>query len=57
MAADLILTSGHVWTGAGDLGEASAVAVADGRVLAVGPDSDIRAFAGAGTKSRTPRSI
>ncbi|MEE8133834.1 MAG: amidohydrolase [Gemmatimonadales bacterium] len=49
--ADLILTGGHVWTGAGGVVQASAVAVADGRVVAVGTDSDIRAFAGAGTRS------
>ncbi len=49
--ADLILTGGCVWTGPGDPGGASAVAVADTRVIAVGSDSEVRALAGAGTKS------
>ena len=49
--ADLILTGGRVWTGPGDAGGASAVAVADTRVIAVGSDSEVRALAGAGTKS------
>ncbi|UCF19069.1 MAG: amidohydrolase [Gemmatimonadota bacterium] len=52
--ADLILTGGLIWTGpeallsGGDL--PTALAVADGRVLAVGSDAEIERFAGAATE-------
>jgi predicted amidohydrolase YtcJ len=52
--ADLILTGGVVWDGTGaesrDFGEPTAVAIADGKVLAVGTDEEIEAVAGRGTQ-------
>ena len=47
--ADLILTGGRVWTGPGDGGAVTALAVVDGRVFAIGTDSAIRALAGTRT--------
>ena len=49
--ADLILTGGRVWMGPGDGGAVTALAVVDGRVFAVGTDSEIRALAGTRTTS------
>jgi predicted amidohydrolase YtcJ len=43
--ADLVLAGGRVWAGRG-LAGGSAIAVADGRVLAVGADAEVRALAG-----------
>ena len=49
--ADVILTGGLVWDGTGnETGEATAVAVSGGKVLAVGTDAEIEAHAGRGTK-------
>jgi len=52
--ADLILTGGLVWTGPDAVvsvaGAPTALAVADGRILAVGTDAEIAAYAGPGTE-------
>jgi predicted amidohydrolase YtcJ len=52
--AELILTGGVVWDGVGTDGrgasEPTAVAVSDGKVLAVGTDEEIEALAGRGTE-------
>lgn len=47
--ADVVLTGGQVWVGAGQPA-ATAIAVTDGRVQAVGGDEEILALAGAGTR-------
>jgi len=47
-SADVILTGGRVWTGTGT--DASAVAVRDGRIVAVGDDPTIERLAGANTE-------
>ncbi len=47
---DLIAYNGHIVTLDPQATEAEAVAVADGRVVAVGPDARIRALAGPGTE-------
>lgn len=47
--ADLVLTGGRIWTGGPEADEASALAVLDGRILAVGADSAIEGYVGAGT--------
>jgi len=47
--ADLILTGGRIYTGAADRPFAEAVAIREGRFLAVGSDRDVRALAGADT--------
>jgi len=47
-SADVILTGGRVWTGTGT--DASAVAVRDGRIVAVGDDATIERLAGARTE-------
>ena len=46
--ADVVLTGGRVWTGTGS--EATAVAVRDGRIVAVGDDAAIERLAGSGTE-------
>jgi predicted amidohydrolase YtcJ len=52
--ADLILTGGLVWDGVGAdasaAGQPTAVAVSDGKVLAVGTDEEIEGLAGRGTE-------
>ncbi len=52
--ADLILTGGRIWFGPGAPTEAgsgpTAIAIADGKVLAVGTDAEIEAAAGATTR-------
>ena len=51
--ADLILLHGKVWTGesaAGATKTVEAVAIANGRILAVGSDEEIRAYEGPNTK-------
>jgi len=47
--ADLVLAGGRVWAGRG-LAGGSAIAVADGRVLSVGSDTEVRALAGPRTR-------
>jgi hypothetical protein len=47
-SADMILVDGRVWTGTGDT--ASAIAVRDGRVVAVGDADDVARWAGPGTE-------
>ena len=47
--ADLILTGGTVWAGPGEP-SASAVAVREGRVLAVGSDPEVRGYLGPQTR-------
>jgi predicted amidohydrolase YtcJ len=47
--ADLVLRGGRVWAGKGVPG-GTAVAVKDGRVLAVGPDDAVSALIGPGTR-------
>jgi hypothetical protein len=46
--ADVVLTGGSVWTGTG--AEATAVAIRDGRIIAVGDDAAIERLAGTGTE-------
>lgn len=52
--ADLVLTGGLVWAGAGSpisgAGMSTALAVADGRVTAVGTDAEVEAMPGPGTR-------
>ncbi|MFQ5747306.1 MAG: amidohydrolase [Gemmatimonadota bacterium] len=49
--ADLVLTGGPVWSGAGvPTGVDRAVAMRDGRILAVGGDREVRALSGAGSR-------
>ncbi len=49
-AGDLILTNGVVWTGEPGAERASAIAVGDGRILAVGMDAEVRALAANGAR-------
>lgn len=49
-AADLVFTGGSVWTGDASGATASAVAVKDGRIVAVGADADVEGLVGAGTR-------
>ncbi len=49
--ADLVLHSGRVFTGSGLHPSATAVAVSDGRVAAVGTDAEVRSWAGPGTQA------
>lgn len=49
-AADLVMRGGVVWTGVPESGAARAVAVKDGRILAVGSDEDVEALIGSGTR-------
>ena len=49
MAADLVLRGGRVWAGKG-LPAATALAVRDGRVIAVGADADVAPWIGDSTK-------
>jgi predicted amidohydrolase YtcJ len=50
--AEIVLFGGQIWTGPGSLaaGHATAVAVASGRVLAVGTDNDVVQFVGPPTR-------
>lgn len=48
-AADLVLRGGRVWAGKG-LPAAAAIAMRDGRVLAVGADADVARWIGASTR-------
>jgi predicted amidohydrolase YtcJ len=48
--ADLILQDGVVWTGVPGAGFAEAVAVADGRIMAVGSTDEVQAFRSASTE-------
>jgi predicted amidohydrolase YtcJ len=48
--ADLVILHGHVWTVDKTRPEAEAVAVADGRIVAVGTDSEISKWIGPKTK-------
>ncbi|MDG6347309.1 amidohydrolase [Luteimonas sp. 8-5] len=47
--ADTILVGGKVWTGNPDQPEAQALAIADGKVAAVGSDAEVRRWAGPST--------
>jgi len=49
-AADLILVGGTVITVDAEVPDGEAVAIRDGRILAVGTDDEIRALAGSGTE-------
>ncbi len=49
-AADLVFRGGVVWTGSSTADRDQAVAVKDGKVLAVGSDGEIEAYVGAGTR-------
>ncbi|MBR9989031.1 MAG: amidohydrolase [Gemmatimonadetes bacterium] len=49
--ADLLLTGGVVWTGDSDAPSAEAVAIHDGRILAVGTTAEVEAYAGPGTRT------
>ncbi len=49
--ADLVLHSGRVFTGSGLHPSATAVAVSDGRVAAVGTDAEVRDRVGPGTRT------
>jgi predicted amidohydrolase YtcJ len=48
--ADLIVTGGRAWTGVAERPFAEAVAVRDGRILAVGARADVLAHRGEGTR-------
>ncbi|PSK99208.1 putative amidohydrolase YtcJ [Haloactinopolyspora alba] len=48
--ADLVLHSGTVWTGVPHAPDAEAVAVSGRRIVAVGPNRDVLAWAGNGTR-------
>lgn len=48
-AADLVLRGGHVWAGKGRP-EATAIAVKDGRVAALGREADVQPLIGPGTR-------
>src|SRR5262249_58444994 len=50
LAADLVLLGGRVWTGEGALPQAEAVAVREGRIVAVGTDADVKALVGSKTR-------
>src|SRR3954454_4595187 len=47
--ADLVLRGGRVWAGKG-LPAASALAIKDGRVAALGSDADVSSWIGTGTR-------
>src|SRR5687768_9720100 len=49
VAADLVLRGGRIWAGKG-LPPATAIAMRDGRIAAVGSDADIAGWIGASTK-------
>ncbi|MGH7663198.1 MAG: amidohydrolase [Gemmatimonadaceae bacterium] len=49
--ADLILRGATVWTASPDQPRASAIAIANGRILAVGSDADVARHAGPGTRT------
>lgn len=49
-AADTVFRGGVVWTGVPGTDLAEAVAVREGRILAVGSNVDVEAFAGVGTR-------
>jgi predicted amidohydrolase YtcJ len=49
-AADLVLTGGVVWTGVPGAEPAAAVAVKDGRIVAVGSAADVRRHTAPGTR-------
>jgi len=48
--ADLVFVNGKVWTGESAQPWAEAVAVRDGKILAVGTTAEVRPLAGTGTK-------
>lgn len=48
-AAELLLVNGRIWTGDPDLREASAIAIRDGRIVAVGDEATAAAALPAGT--------
>ena len=48
--ADLVFRGGAVWSGDGSASGATAVAVAGGKVVAVGGDSDVASLIGSGTR-------
>ncbi len=48
--ADLVLVNGKIWTGNDQQPEAEAVACANGRIVAVGANAEIRKLAGATTR-------
>src|SRR5579863_5525908 len=50
IAADLIVVNGHIWTMDSTRPQAQALAVAQGRIVAIGEDAEIRAFRHAGTR-------
>jgi predicted amidohydrolase YtcJ len=49
-AADLVVVNGVVWTGEAGAADAQAVAVRDGRIVAVGSDAAVRALVGSTTR-------
>lgn len=49
-SADLVVRNGRIYTGDPSIGEVSAVAIRDGRLVAVGGDADVAAHIGAGTQ-------
>ena len=50
IATDVVLHNGKVWTGDASNPSATAIAIADGRIEAVGTDADILKLAGSGTQ-------
>ena len=49
-AADLIVSNASIWTGDAQHPQAQALAVLDGRIVAVGADQDVMAWRGASTR-------
>jgi predicted amidohydrolase YtcJ len=48
--ADLVVRNGRVYTGDPSIGDVSAIAIRDGRVIAIGGDADVADLVGAGTQ-------
>jgi predicted amidohydrolase YtcJ len=49
--ADLLLTGGVIWTGDADVPSAEAVAIRDGRIIALGTAAEMSAHAGSATRT------
>ena len=50
MVADLLIVNARIWTGVPSMPEADAVAIADGRVAAIGTTADLSAWRGPATR-------
>jgi hypothetical protein len=49
-SADMVVVNGTIWTGVAGAADAQAVAVRDGRIVAVGTDAAVRPLVGSGTR-------